>query len=146
MYQKQAAKKELVKNESTKSLWISDWGQKVLPMLYRESMVQYFGKAGKASPAALVTQRMAKAIYALKLFLFQKQFGLSKSVIKKLERFVKFVVLVYVQEWILASFAEEAAVFDLRYKYDVNTCAGCYTICRVSHNFYNIEFDSFIVR
>lgn len=67
------------------------------------------------SPGGLSNARwMAKALYALKLFLFQKQLGLDKMLVKSVNKFVKFVVLVYVKEWMTASFPEEAAVSDIR--------------------------------
>lgn len=38
--------KELCKENSFCAIWIADWGQKVLPMRYRESMQQYFARNG----------------------------------------------------------------------------------------------------
>lgn len=43
---------------------------------------------------------MQKALYCRKMSLYHKQLGLSK---KQLETFAKFVVMVYVQEQLLAS-------------------------------------------
>lgn len=68
------------------------------------------------SPGGLSNARwMAKAIYGLKCFIFQKELDLDQKQIEKLEVFVKFITLVYVREWLITPLAIEAANSDLRF-------------------------------
>lgn len=68
------------------------------------------------SPGGLSNARwMSKAIYALKLYIFQESLKLDKNQIEKLEVFIQFVVLVYVREWLLSPLPAEAGNSDLRF-------------------------------
>ena len=57
---------------------------------------------------------MAPWIYGIKIFLFRKQLGKSRSEVLKLERFVIFVCLFYVKFWFTAPLAAEAPFMCLQ--------------------------------
>ncbi|XP_062551588.1 uncharacterized protein LOC134216805 [Armigeres subalbatus] len=64
-------------------------------------------------PGALHHARfMAKAIYSLKMYLFRDQFMPD---CEKLERFVLFVVLIYIRGWYKAPIATDAPLNDLKF-------------------------------
>ena len=58
---------------------------------------------------------MAPLIYGLKMFLFRKQLGKSRSDVQKLERFAIFVCLFYVEHWFTAPLAAEAPFMSLQF-------------------------------
>ena len=57
---------------------------------------------------------MAPIIYTLKIFLFRQQLQKDDHEQNNLERFVKFIVFVYIEHWILCSFASDTTVMDLK--------------------------------
>lgn len=68
------------------------------------------------APGAIHRARwMAKAIYALKIYLFREEFHLTPSKESSLRRFVIFVVMIYVRAWFTAPCAAAAPANDLRF-------------------------------
>lgn len=56
---------------------------------------------------------MARAIYSLKIYLFRKQFNLTKFELKALTRINKFILTVYLEAWFTAPDAISAPRHDL---------------------------------
>lgn len=104
--------KELVKNDSSKCLWIADWGQKVLPMRCRESMVQYFGKSGMS-------------IHADCFFTYENEWKISTYVtcLDKCDQSMKDVLCV--SDVVMAEFVKDNP--QIRTLYRKTDRAGCYT-------------------
>jgi hypothetical protein len=68
------------------------------------------------APGAIHRARwMAKAIYALKIYLFRQEFHLTPLEKSSLRRFVVFVVTTYVRAWFTAPCAAAAPANDLRF-------------------------------
>ena len=66
-------------------------------------------------PGAIHKARwMAPVIYTLKMFLFRHHIDKTESEKKDLERFVKFIVFVYIEHWILCGFASDVTIMDLK--------------------------------
>ena len=58
---------------------------------------------------------LARVIYAIQIFLFRKQFPLSRSELNNLTKFTAFVATVYVTAWFSASSAVSAPAGDLKF-------------------------------
>lgn len=56
---------------------------------------------------------MARAIYAMKLYLFSDQLNLDRKTIEALEKLCVFIVCIYAKSWLTCRFASEAAVLDI---------------------------------
>lgn len=104
--------KDQIREDDSKSLWISDWGQKVLPMRFRESMAQYFGKAGMS-------------IHADCFFTYENDWKISTYVtcIDKCDQSMKDVSCV--SEVVISEFVKDHPKVKTLYR--KTDRAGCYT-------------------
>ena len=64
---------------------------------------------------------MAKAIYALKLYLLQGQLKMTRQELKGVTEICMFVALVYAKAWCRATRAEQAPRVDLEFLHDLET-------------------------
>ena len=64
---------------------------------------------------------MAKIIYAIKIYLFRCQFKLTSRELDGIERFVTFVVTLYIPYWFTTPFAASAPSNDLKFLQDLVT-------------------------
>ena len=62
-----------------------------------------------------VTRWMAKAIYALKIYLFQDQFHICKREMNSLRRICIFLARVYIRAWFLSTEAIKAPYQDFQF-------------------------------
>lgn len=89
-------------------------------------------------PGALHRARwMARVLYSIKIVLFKTQFKMTKKEQSGMERFARYAVLFYVQNWFSAPFATTAPRTDLEYlqqlqKYDDKelSTAASKALCR----------------
>lgn len=66
------------------------------------------------APGALHRARwMAKILYILKIFLYRKQLNVEKKEVQKLERFLVFVVTIYIEHWFKCQSPSRAPRNDL---------------------------------
>lgn len=63
---------------------------------------------------------MGRGIYALKTYLFRHELDLDVNIIRDLERFCLFVVLVYIKRWNECSNAADAPINDLKFLKELN--------------------------
>lgn len=103
---------EFLKNVEKSTFIRGDYAELVeLSLMLLDDDSSYSIKA----PAGMSKARwMVKAIYAMKLFMFQKQFSLPKPLVDKLKKICLFITLIYCKAWIMAPLTCEAAVNDLR--------------------------------
>ena len=65
------------------------------------------------APGAMHRARwMAKAIYTVKIYMFRRQFKLTRSEEKGLRDLTLFIILVYIRAWVAASFPLQAPLND----------------------------------
>lgn len=105
--------KEEVKKDSSKAFWIADWGQKVLPQRHRESMLQYFARAGMSIHGdCFLTYENSKW-----------EISTYVSCIDKCEQTMKDVICV--SDNVLAELAKDKP--HIKSLYRKSDRAGCYT-------------------
>jgi len=89
-------------------------------------------------PGALHRARwMARALYGIKIFLFRKQFPLTRSELNSLKKFIPFVVTVYVPAWFSASSAVAAPAGDLKFLQNLVSYTDIDIATVTSHKFSN---------